>query len=134
MKQITMMKRTRSRLNNGRGRLGYNKPTLAEGQEVRPRLNNVQQSYEKYISLARDALTSGDRITAEGYYQHAEHYLRLMNEYKVYLQEKNEQDLTSVEDSQGAPLSESTGGDVVDSKLEVESNIVEENMPEQLVA
>ncbi len=93
MKPIAMMKRTRSRLNSGRGRLGYSKPTLTDGQEIRPRLNNVQQNYEKYISLARDALTSGDRITAEGYYQHAEHYLRLMNEYKAYVQEKAEQEV-----------------------------------------
>jgi hypothetical protein len=31
------------------------------------------------LSLARDASASGDRILAEGYYQHAEHYYRLLN-------------------------------------------------------
>lgn len=34
---------------------------------------------EKYLNLARDASTGGDRIAAENYYQHAEHYFRLIN-------------------------------------------------------
>ena len=33
---------------------------------------------EKYLVLAREASTSGDRIVAEGYFQHAEHYFRVM--------------------------------------------------------
>ena len=40
---------------------------------------NAQQVVEKYLALARDATTSGDRITAESYFQHAEHYYRVMN-------------------------------------------------------
>ena len=40
---------------------------------------NMHQVWEKYLSLARDATASGDRILAEGYYQHAEHYYRLIN-------------------------------------------------------
>lgn len=39
----------------------------------------MHQVWEKYLSLARDATASGDRILAEGYYQHAEHYYRLLN-------------------------------------------------------
>lgn len=132
MKPIAMMKRTRSRLNNGRGRLGYSKPTLSEGQEIRPRLNNVQQNYEKYIALARDALTSGDRITAEGFYQHAEHYLRLMNEYKAYMQEKNEQELAAP----SAPQNEASEADVSpqDENVAIEIENQEEQTQEQLVA
>jgi hypothetical protein len=34
---------------------------------------------EKYQTLARDALSSGDRVAAESYLQHAEHYYRIMN-------------------------------------------------------
>jgi hypothetical protein len=33
---------------------------------------------EKYMSLARDALASGDMVTAESYLQHAEHYNRII--------------------------------------------------------
>lgn len=35
--------------------------------------------HDKYQSLARDANSSGDRVMAENYLQHAEHYLRLIN-------------------------------------------------------
>ena len=35
---------------------------------------------EKYLQLARDAQSSGDPIAAENYYQHAEHYFRVMRE------------------------------------------------------
>lgn len=41
------------------------------------------QVFEKYMLLAREAKTVGDRVLAESYYQHAEHYLRLINEQKV---------------------------------------------------
>ena len=33
---------------------------------------------EKYLQLARDAQSSGDPVAAENYYQHAEHYFRLI--------------------------------------------------------
>jgi hypothetical protein len=38
---------------------------------------NPQQSVDKYLTLARDAATSGDPISAENYYQYADHYYRL---------------------------------------------------------
>ena len=38
-----------------------------------------QQIIDKYEQLARDAQTSGDRVTAENFLQHAEHYLRLLS-------------------------------------------------------
>jgi len=40
---------------------------------------NAHQVYERYVGMARDALSSGDRIAAETYFQHAEHYFRIMN-------------------------------------------------------
>jgi hypothetical protein len=40
---------------------------------------NAHQIFEKYQVLAREAAAAGDRIAAESYYQHAEHYLRLIN-------------------------------------------------------
>ena len=35
--------------------------------------------FERYIALAREAASAGDRIAAENLYQHAEHYFRVMN-------------------------------------------------------
>jgi hypothetical protein len=37
------------------------------------------QIFERYIALAREASTSGDRVAAENLYQHAEHYFRVIN-------------------------------------------------------
>lgn len=38
---------------------------------------NAFQVHEKYLALARDAASAGDRVAAENYYQHAEHYFRI---------------------------------------------------------
>lgn len=50
----------------------------SSGPEVKVR-GTAQQVLEKYQSLARDAFSAGDRILAEGYLQHAEHYYRILN-------------------------------------------------------
>ncbi|MEM7747555.1 MAG: DUF4167 domain-containing protein [Pseudomonadota bacterium] len=42
--------------------------------------SNNQGRYEHYMSLAREAASSGDLIEAENFYQHAEHYLRKMQD------------------------------------------------------
>jgi len=48
----------------------------SNGPDVRVR-GNAWQVYEKYQSLARDAASAGDRVMAENYLQHAEHYYRI---------------------------------------------------------
>ena len=50
----------------------------SSGPEGRIR-GNAHQVYEKYIGLARDATSMGDRVAAETYYQYAEHYYRIVN-------------------------------------------------------
>jgi hypothetical protein len=40
---------------------------------------SAHQIFERYIALAREAAIGGDRIAAENFYQHAEHYLRVAN-------------------------------------------------------
>ena len=39
---------------------------------------NAQTVYERYMQLARDASAAGDRVLAENYTQHAEHYFRVL--------------------------------------------------------
>ncbi len=41
---------------------------------------NATQVHEKYLSLAREAASSGNRIMAETFFQHAEHYYRVLND------------------------------------------------------
>jgi hypothetical protein len=50
----------------------------SNGPNVKIR-GNAYQVYERYLALAREAQTSGDRIASENFYQHAEHYFRVMN-------------------------------------------------------
>src|SRR3984885_11726238 len=49
----------------------------SNGQDVKIR-GTASHIAEKYLQLARDAQSSGDSIASENYYQHAEHYFRLI--------------------------------------------------------
>jgi hypothetical protein len=60
---------------------------------------NAWQVHEKYQSLARDAQGSGDRVAAENYLQHAEHYYRVIE-----------------------AINEATGGDSQQNRLRAEGN------------
>lgn len=51
----------------------------SQGPDVKVR-GTLSQITEKYIGLARDATISGDRVLAENLLQHAEHYVRILNE------------------------------------------------------
>jgi hypothetical protein len=79
MKDFRTMKRQRGRNRKPSGQ--SHNPNRAyesggpEGIKVR---GNAQTVYEKYQQLARDANASGDRVLAEAYLQHAEHYFRLI--------------------------------------------------------
>ena len=45
--------------------------------------NNAPKLIEKYSNLAREALSNGDRILSENYSQHADHFLRILQEQKM---------------------------------------------------
>lgn len=78
-------KRPRNHRNNARrgggggGQGGRSGTYDSNGPDVKIR-GNPNQIYDKYIVLARDATSSGDRVMAENYLQHAEHYFRIINE------------------------------------------------------
>jgi len=50
----------------------------SNGPNVKIR-GNAYQVFERYVAMAREAQSSGDRVAAENLYQHAEHYFRVMN-------------------------------------------------------
>lgn len=85
MRDFKSMKRQRGRNRKPGGGGGGggqgNNPNRAfdsngpEGLKVR---GNAQHVYERYQQLARDATSSGDRVLAENFLQHAEHYFRLL--------------------------------------------------------
>lgn len=62
---------------NGNQPLNRNHVFDSSGPDVRLR-GTAQQLFEKYLQLGRDATSGGDRVAAEGYFQHAEHYFRIL--------------------------------------------------------
>src|SRR5579863_8260409 len=89
-------KRSRGRNGGGGGPHGggggggpphHNRPRLPQriqtfdsnGPAVKIR-GNAYQVFERYVAMAREAASSGDRVSAENLYQHAEHYFRTTNE------------------------------------------------------
>ncbi len=46
--------------------------------------HNASKLIEKYNNLAREALSSGDKILSENYFQHADHFTRILNEQENF--------------------------------------------------
>ena len=65
--------------------------------------HNAAKLIEKYNNLAREALSNGDKILSENYFQHADHFTRILGEKEI--QRKNFKNNTSTE-----------AGDILDEK------------------
>ena len=84
MKHNASNRRPRNNRNNrGRSGGGNGRSQVfdSNGPEVRIR-GTANQICEKYLTLAKDARSSGDFVMAEGYLQHAEHYQRVINSFE----------------------------------------------------
>ena len=57
--------------------------------------HNASKLIEKYNNLAREALSSGDKILSENYFQHADHFQRILNEQESYRKVKFEEQKTT---------------------------------------
>ena len=82
------MKRSR-----GRGRRPQNNGNRtfdSTGPEIKIR-GSASHVYEKYLQMARDANSAGDRVMAENYLQHAEHYFRIMSANQAQAQAQQQQ-------------------------------------------
>lgn len=84
MRDFKGMKRQRGRNRKPGGGGGNannanpNRSWDSQGPENIKVRGNAQTVYERYLQLARDAAASGDRVLAENYMQHAEHYFRVL--------------------------------------------------------
>ena len=58
--------------------------------------NNASKLVEKYNDLAREALSKGDKILSENYFQHADHFARILAEKENYKLTKNKENNESV--------------------------------------
>lgn len=90
---------------NARGKSGrkpvgnvVNRVYESAGPEGKVR-GTPQQIVDKYLLLARDAQTAGDRVLAESFLQHAEHYIRLLNTAYQQAEERRQQNQPQNDDS-----------------------------------
>lgn len=72
-----MRNRNNNNNNNRRGQNPMTRVFESNGPDIKIR-GTASHVAEKYVQLARDARSSGDPVAAENYYQHAEHYFRLI--------------------------------------------------------
>lgn len=134
--------------NNNNRKFGSNnnRPQGEDSGNVARTRRNATQSREKYQNLAREALSSGDRVLSENYLQHAEHYYRVLaalppEEVRQQHQPRNEQNQSQTsEDTVASENSENTNSETqaVDSPIEnllpafitqpIEIPVIEENI------
>ena len=61
--------------------------------------HNAPKLIEKYNNLAREALSSGDKILSENYFQHADHFTRILNEKEIQKKIFNNKSSTDLNNS-----------------------------------
>ena len=76
--------------NNERGKFGSNFSNGDNFQRKIPGRNNHNASnlIDKYNNLAREALSVGDKILSENYFQHADHFMRILKEQENFKKTK----------------------------------------------
>ena len=87
--------------NNDRGKFSNNFSNSDNFQRKSPGRNNhnAPKLIEKYNNLAREALSSGDKILSENYFQHADHFTRILNEREIQKRSMNNKDVVEGEDT-----------------------------------
>jgi hypothetical protein len=78
MKHNPNVRRGRNRGNGKRYVPLRNQTFESNGPDGKIR-GTAQQVFERYLALGRDASSAGDPIAAESFYQHAEHYFRMLH-------------------------------------------------------
>jgi len=91
--------------------------------------HNASKLIEKYNNLAREALSSGDKILSENYFQHADHFTRILNEQENYkksrfsVESKEDKNLVDNNKTVEKGKEEESEEKVVDKKEEVEVKV-----------
>jgi hypothetical protein len=80
--------------------------------------HNASKLIEKYNNLAREALSSGDKILSENYFQHADHFTRILNEQENLRKAKFSENSTNNKSEQVAKDLDKTedAPEVIDKK------------------
>ena len=116
MRSYKNNKRHRFRVNGDRNsNRNYETQSLASNLSLSKKnhrnTNNASRLIEKYNNLAREALSNGDKILSESYFQHSDHFIRIQNE-----KEKNQENINSEKNKQISDKSKSLKTDSIDEK------------------
>ena len=90
MRSSKSRSRSKSNRNRPQGANVVNRVFDSSGPEGKVR-GTPQQIIDKYNQLARDAQLSNDRVATENFQQHAEHYLRMLNEAQREIEARREE-------------------------------------------
>ena len=77
--------------------------------------HNAPKLIEKYNDLAREALSNGDKILSENYLQHADHFMRILNERESFRKEKFLENNSEVSEENTENSKETNGKDSVNN-------------------
>ena len=85
------------KINGERSKFGANFSNNESFQRKIPGRNNhnAPKLIEKYNNLAREALSSGDKILSENYFQHADHFTRVCNDQENFKKSNNSREALS---------------------------------------
>ena len=117
--------------NSDRPKFGSNFSNNDSFQRKVPGRNNHNASklIEKYNNLAREALSSGDKILSENYFQHADHFTRILDEQENFKKGRyssnvdENKDLTNLNSSSDETKTEDKEDKVTSSKEEVTAKV-----------
>ena len=77
-------RRTNGRNNMSRNNLQIrSRSNLFSNEQTRNKFRpplSAEKSFEKYSSLAKEAMSSGDKTLSENYFQHADHFMRIIED------------------------------------------------------
>jgi hypothetical protein len=102
-------RRGRGRNNGRKGQNPLSRNFESNGPDVKIR-GTAAHVAEKYMALARDAMSSGDQVMAENYLQHAEHYNRIIMAAQAQFQEQMGQRMRPDGEPQGGDAGQGDGG------------------------
>ena len=102
----------------------YDKSLNSNFQRRSPGRNNhnAPKLIEKYTNLAREALSSGDKILSENYQQHADHFLRISLEKNIEKNDKNNENTNSF--SEDKKIENSSKGEIIQEQQENKTEII----------
>ena len=103
-------------------------PSFSTGDKFQRKIpgrnnHNASKLIEKYNNLAREALSSGDKILSENYFQHADHFTRILNEQEIIKKNRSSSISNNSKEIEETPNKEEKSFSDTDKSNNVQSEI-----------